>query len=138
MKIKVDKELFQWEKDRKILIETSPDEPVITILEFYNAGSRVGEAEVLKNNEALIPNHLLRTSKPLMVLACTGEKGNTKPIDRRQFRIIPRPCPEGYDDSSIAPPTPDFPTDIYVIFNGGEEIYGSGLQYQISSSQRHS
>jgi hypothetical protein len=82
MKIKIDKELFQWEKDRKITIETSPEEPIITILEFYNANSRVGEAEVLENNEAFIPNHLLRESKPLTVLACIGEKGNTKPIDR--------------------------------------------------------
>lgn len=138
MKIKIDKELFQWEKDRKIIIETSSDDPDITILEFYNTGSRVGEAEVLQGNEAFIPNHLLRSSTPLTVLACTGEKGNTKPIDRRQFRIIPRPCPEGYDDDSVAPPTPDYPTDIFIIFNGGEEIYGSNLQYQISSTQRHS
>ena len=129
MKIKIDKELFQWEKDRKITIETSPEEPVITILEFYNANSRVGEAEVLENNEAFIPNHLLRESKPLTVLACIGEKGNTKPIDRQQFRVIPRPCPEGYDDNSTSPPVPDFPTYISIIFNGGEEKYGSGLQY---------
>lgn len=139
MKIKVEKELFQWEKDRKIIIETSPEDPVITILEFYNSGSRVGEAEVLENNEAFIPNHLLKTTKPLMVLACTGEIGNTQPIDRRQFRIIPRACPEGYDDSDTdIPPIPDWPVNTLIIFNGGEEIYGGNLQYQVSSSQRHS
>ena len=50
MRIYTDKELFQWEKDRKIYIESSIDEPVISILEFYNANSKVGEAEVLENN----------------------------------------------------------------------------------------
>lgn len=127
MEIKIDKELFQWEKDRKIIIESSPEEPIITILEFYNANSQVGEAEVLENNEGLIPNHLLRSAKPLTVLACTGDKGNTKPVDRQQFRIIPRPRPEGYDDSSTAPSLPNFPTGSYIIFDGGEEVYGSNL-----------
>lgn len=127
MRIYTDKELFQWEKDRKIYIESSIDEPVISILEFYNANSKVGEAEVLENNEALIPNHLLRVSKPLMVLACIGEKGNTKPIDRRQFRIIPRPCPENYFDDSTAPEQPDLPSCAHIIFDGGEEIYGNSL-----------
>ena len=137
MKICTDKELFQWEKDRKIYIESSIEEPVITILEFYNANSKVGEAEILENNEALIPNHLLRMAKPLMVLACTGEKGNTKPVDRRQFRIIPRPCPEDYSDDSAAPGLPNLPSGVHIIFNGGEEIYGNGLQYYLSSSQRY-
>ena len=138
MKITIDKELFQWEKDRKIKVETLPEEPVITILEFYNSSSKVGDAVVLENGEALIPNHLLRTARPLMVLVCTGEIGNTKPIDRKQFRIIPRPCPEGYLNDSDEPEVPELPENVFVIFNGGEELYGNSLQYQISSSQRNS
>ena len=116
MKIKIEKELFQWEKDRKILIETYPKEPVITIVEFYNADSKVGEAEVLKNNEALIPNQLLKVAKPLTVLACVGEFGNTKPIARKEFRVIPRPCPEGYQQDQ------PLPEDTIIIYDGGEEI----------------
>ena len=69
--------------------------------------------------------------------ACIGEKGNTKPIDRRQFRIIPRPCPENYFDDSTAPEQPDLPSCVHIIFDGGEEIYGNSLQYYLSSSQRH-
>ena len=119
MKIIIEKELFQWEKDRKIILENQPTEPKITILEFYNANSKIGEAQVLKNNEALIPNELLKTAKPITVLACVGEKGNTKPIARRQFRVLERPKPEGYKDDSTSP---DFPTDMHIIYDGGEEL----------------
>lgn len=117
MTIKIEKELFQWEKGRQVIIETQPDEPIITILEFYNANSKIGEAEVLEEGIAYIPDYLLKTAKPIIILACTGEKGNTKPISRRCFKVIPRPVPEGYVDEY-----PELPTGTHIICDGGEEL----------------
>lgn len=110
MKIKIDKELFQWEKNRKVNIEASSDEPVITVVEFYNPQSKVADAVEVKNGEAEIPNYLLKVPYPIMAVACTGEIGETQAVDRKEFRVIKRLRPENYvDDGSSAPESPSIP-----------------------------
>ena len=111
MKIKIEKELFQWEKGRKVFLISENQEPAATILEFYNKNSKLGEAEVLEGNYAYIPDYLLKTATPLTILACFGEIGKTYPVKRKEFRVIPRPRPENYEEPE-EPEEPENPGDI--------------------------
>lgn len=120
MKIKIDKELFQWEKNRKVNIEASSDEPVITVVEFYNPQSKVADAVEVENGEAEIPNYLLKVPYPIMAVACTGKIGNTQAVDRREFRVIKRLRPENYIDEGGAPESPSIPPS-----SGGTGVPGS-------------
>jgi hypothetical protein len=41
MEIWIEKELFQWEKDRFVYINTTPSEPEIKLVQFYNKKTKV-------------------------------------------------------------------------------------------------
>lgn len=114
MKIWIDKELFQWEKNRYVHIETMENEPAISYIQFYNKKSVYGSEIPLKDNKAKIPDILLTECLPIMAVACTGLEGYTYPINRREFKVIKRAKPENYVDSS------DEIKDI--IYDGGVEI----------------
>ena len=51
MKIWIDKELFQWEKDRWVYVETFENEPKITFVQFYNAKFSHGPEIPLKDTQ---------------------------------------------------------------------------------------
>lgn len=113
MKIWINKELFQWEKDRWIYIETLENEPEISYVQFYNQKSTYGPEVKLKDNKAKIPNYLLKDYFPIMAVACVGEEGSGKAVSRRKFRVIKRVKPENYTD--------DLDEGIEVIYDGGIE-----------------
>lgn len=114
MDIKVDKELFQWEKDRRIFVTTENEEPEIFLVQFYNKTNCCSPYIPLVGGTALIPNYLLRESLPIMVLACSGNKDNAQVIFRKEFRVLKRARPENYYDDEEG-------TKTEIIYDGGEE-----------------
>lgn len=125
MKIYVDKELFQWEKNRSIFLELNDSDPEISFIQFYNKNSKVGPEIPVINNEAKIPDYLLEESHPIMAVACTGKIGETLAVSRREFKVLKRARPEKYEDESDEPPAPGEPEkpdyDEEIIYDGGEE-----------------
>ena len=116
MTIRIDKELFQWEKNRYVYVDSSTEEPVITYVQFDGGKERIGSEAELKDGKAKIPNYLLRNSLPITALACIGslEEG-TQVIARRTFKVIPRAKPDTYfnDEEDVG---------IEVIYEGGVEV----------------
>lgn len=114
MEIKIEKELFQWEKNRAVIIE-GQDAPLISCVQFFNKKSPLAiEVEVL-NNQALIPNILLKDPLPIIALACKGRYDDTQVLTRKEFKVLSRKKPEHYIDD------PD-DTGKEVIYDGGVEI----------------
>lgn len=112
MRIYITKELFQWEIDREVFIEPECDEPNISFIQFYNKSADLADEREFVEGKVLIPNHLLMDSLPIMVVACTGERGKTKVISRREFKVLTRKRPEYYIE--------DLPTK-EIIYDGGVE-----------------
>lgn len=108
--LSVNKELFQWEKNRYVYIDGSLG---ISFIEFYNSKSKIGLEVPIENDMAKIPNSLLKQNLPIVALGCIKVKGETQVLCRREFRVIPRVKPESYVDE-----------DVYldIIYDGGEEI----------------
>ena len=111
MKLWIEKELFQWEVERYVHISLEPSEPEITFIQFYNDARKSGPEIPLENNKAKIPDYLLKESLPIMAVACTGSKGRTQVVGRKQFKIIKRAKPEEFIEN-----------DEHVIYDGGEEV----------------
>ena len=111
MNLWIDKELFQWEKDRYVNISLSESDPQVTFIQFYNDRSSVSPEIPLENNRAEIPPVLLEECLPIMAVACIGRRGRTQVVGRRQFKVIKRAKPQEYID-----------TGKYVIYDGGEEV----------------
>jgi hypothetical protein len=56
MILKIDKELFQWEKNRFILLEKQDNEPKISCVQFYNKKSKISIEENIVDGKVKIPN----------------------------------------------------------------------------------
>ena len=116
MVIRIDKELFQWEKNRYVYVDSSTEEPVITYVQFYSGQDRLGPEIKLEGGKAKIPNRLLQKSLPITALACIGDlEEGTQVIARRAFKVIPRAKPESYSDNESE-------EGIEVISDGGVEV----------------
>lgn len=109
-KIQIDKELFQWEKDRYVVFSFEKEPDFFT---FHNPKSKYGIEVFPQNTKVKIPNILLKEALPITVEACVGEVGEGQVIDRRVFKVLKRPRPENYIDEE---------EKIHVIYDGGEEI----------------
>lgn len=118
MKIFIDKELFQWERNRYVILEVKDDEAAPDFVQFYNARSTRGPEVPLIDGRAKIPDELLQSSLPITAVACRGKKGSAKVITRREFKVIKRVRPENYQDT---PPDDEDDEDYYIIYDGGEE-----------------
>ena len=114
MKIWIDKELFQWEKNRYVHIETMENEPAVSCVQKKKKKSVYGPEIPLKDNKAKIPDDLLTDYLPIMAVACVGLEGYTQPINRREFKVIKRAKPENYVDDSDEEKS--------IIYDGGVEI----------------
>lgn len=121
MKLKIEKELFQWEKGRFVIIEKRENEPNVSCVQFYNKKSKIALEVPIVNNKAKIPNGLLKENLPIMALACTKEADGTQVISRNIFRVLSRIKPEYYiDDEQDGPNIPGAGIDI--IYDGGVEV----------------
>ena len=110
MKLRIEKELFQWENERYVCISLESSNQEITFVQFYN-DIRKSVLEIpVKNDKAKIPDYLLTQSLPIMAVACTGSKGRTQVVGRKQFKII------------SAKPEEFIENDEHVIYDGGEEV----------------
>ena len=70
--LKIEKELFQWEKGRYVIV--SSKHPEITTVEFYNKKSQYTEEVYVEDGKAQIPNSLLKESLPIVALACIEDE----------------------------------------------------------------
>lgn len=111
MKLWINKELFQWEVDRYVYLSVEDSDTEITFIQFYNDESKTGPEIPVEENKAKIPDYLLQKSLPIMAVACTGSKGSTQVIDRREFKVIKRAKPEAVIEDVK-----------HVIYDGGEEV----------------
>mgnify|MGYP003304495277 CR=1 FL=1 len=114
MILKINKELFQWEKNRYIFIELEENDPEIFYIQFYNKQSKYGPEIPVENGKAKIPNFLLKEDLPIIALACTKIDENIQVIKRREFKVLKRAKPEYYFD--------DEDTSKEIIYDGGMEI----------------
>ena len=115
MILRIDKELFQWEKGRYVYIDSVEGDPAVSSVQFYNKKSRYAPEVLIEEGKAQIPNFLLKEALPIVAVACIdSEDGGTQVIARRVFKVLARTKPEFYFD--------DEETGIEVIYDGGEEI----------------
>ena len=115
--LKIDKELFQWEKGRFVTVSNDS----ITTVEFYNKKSKYSDEVSVENGQAQIPNKLLKEALPIAALACIDDGDNgTKVVTRKTFKVLERPKPEFYVDDEDGPvnPGPDIP-GIDIVYDGG-------------------
>lgn len=118
MKIYINKELFQWEKNREVFLELSASDPKISYVQFYNKKSKTGPEIAVVNNTAQIPNFLLEQDLPITAAACIGELGKTLVVARREFKVLKRVKPVEYENGN----TPGYPDENEeIIYDGGEE-----------------
>lgn len=120
MILKIDKELFQWEKNRFILLEKQDNEPKISCVQFYNKKSKISIEENIVDGKVKIPNQLLKENLPIVALACIKDNEGTHVITRRTFKVLSRVQPEDYFDDSQSPDEPD--SDRHIIYDGGVEV----------------
>ena len=114
MILKINKELFQWEKNRKVEIICEDNESKPTSIQFYNKKSSYGSEVSIVDNYAVIPNYLLKQSLPIVAVACLNSESENLVLTRRVFKVLARVKPEFYQDEE------DTSKDI--IYDGGEEI----------------
>lgn len=121
MELVIERELFQWEKNRKVFIkgENSSD---INCIRFFNKKSSTSLEVAVIDESAKIPNSLLTEDLPIIALACMGTSDKAKVILRKEFKVLYCPRPENYegnvdDDSDY----PDINIDEEIIFDGGVE-----------------
>lgn len=112
MKIYLDKELFQWEKNRSILIEEDYGQK-LTFVQFENGKSKKGLLVPIQNGAAKIPDSLLRENLPIIANICSGPREETRVVTRKQFKVLSRSKPESYV----------YEEDIIkeIVYDGGEE-----------------
>lgn len=109
MSLDIEKELFQWEKERFVIV----NDKQITYVQFYNKKSKYGSEVPVKEGKALIPNYLLKESLPIIALACSGSSGKTQVLNRREFKVLGRAKPENYIDDDVIRE---------IIYDGGMEL----------------
>ena len=120
MKIYIEKELFQWEKNRYVFIEGFESSSPIFV-QFYNGKMNKSIENPIKGNKVKIPDVLLEECIPIMALVCSGSIEDSQVLSRREFKVIKRAKP-GITPTPDVPDVPDIPdSDREIIYDGGEE-----------------
>lgn len=115
MKITINKELFQWEKNRFVeIVELGDTDIQPTSIQFYNSKSSYGPNVEIIDNKAKIPNYLLKEKLPIVAVACYETEEKSIVLARRVFKVLQRAKPEFYND--------DEDTSKDIIYDGGEEV----------------
>lgn len=114
MILKIEKELFQWEKGRYVFVELDEKDPAISSIQFYNKNSKYAPEVPVENGKAQIPNYLLKENLPIVALACSDTEDESLVMGRRVFKVLARSKPEFYID--------DEDTSKDVIYDGGVEV----------------
>lgn len=118
--LKIDKDLFQWEKGRYLIVNDNS----VTTVEFYNAKSKNSIEVSLWNGRAVVPSKLLKEALPITALAIVKNESESRIIFRDTFKVLARPKPESYvdEDEPVDPDAPDpgpIIPDSNIIFDGG-------------------
>lgn len=108
--LSIDRELFQWEKERNVIVDSSKQ---ITYVQFYNDKTKEGPEVAVVNGVAKIPNYLLKESLPITALGYVKTLTETKIVCRKTFRVLKRARPQSYVDDSFE--------IIDIIYDGGVE-----------------
>lgn len=114
MTLQIDKELFQWEKDRVVFVNNEERTEEISMVQFYNKKSKYGPEVSVEDGKAKIPNFLLKENLPIVAVACVETAEGVRVVDRREFKVLARVKPEFYID--------DEDTSKDVIYDGGVEV----------------
>ena len=98
--IEVDRELFQWEKNRYVTVGPQELLDEVYCLQFYNKKSTVAQESFLSNNNKVkIPDKLLTQNIPITVIACSKEGDGTQVLAYKTFKVLPRVKPESYREN---------------------------------------
>lgn len=109
--LKIERELFQWEKNRFVLTDQNEQ---ITHVQFYNDKTKEGPEIPVIDGAAMIPNYLLKDSLPIIALGYIKTKNETKIVCRRTFRVLKRARPQSYIDDCFEIRE--------IIYDGGVEV----------------
>ena len=112
MIISIEKELFQWDKNRSVNIKLEENDIAPTHLQFYNKKSSHG-LEFSFENTMKIPNALLKEKLPITILACLKDVLEEQFLCRREFKVLARPKRDSYVDDDVI---------IEIIYDGGMEV----------------
>lgn len=96
--LELDRELFQWEKDRILLIKPNTNLDQIYCVQFYNNKSKFSEEVTPQDDIVKIPNILLTQNIPLTAVICGKEGEGTQVLGYKTFRVLPRLKPQSYQD----------------------------------------
>lgn len=113
MTLRVERELFQWDKNRYVYICQEGLEQSEICIQFFNDKSKYGIEVPIVNGRSKIPNFLLKQNLPITALVCVAKNNETQVMTRKTFRVLSRPKPEHYVDDDIS---------IEIIYDGGEEV----------------
>lgn len=109
--LRIDKELFQWEKNRFVIVD---NEPQISHIQFFNSNSKTGPEISIADGKAKIPDYLLKEFLPIVALGCIKDSHGTQVICRKTFKVLKRARPDSYVDEDNAIRD--------VIYDGGVEV----------------
>lgn len=96
--ISIERELFQWEKERYVFLEPSELANQVYCVQFYNQKSKIAFEDFPEDNKVKIPNSLLTYKIPITVIACSEKGEGTQVLAYKTFRVLPRVKPESYSE----------------------------------------
>ena len=95
MEIKIEKNLFQWEKDRKVFIECNKTDYPSLYVQVFNTKTIAAPLIPLTTDYIIIDDKILEQPLPITVLVCSEERV----FARREFSVLKRPKPDGYNNT---------------------------------------
>ena len=110
--LKIDKELFQWEKERYVYVDDKASS--ITHIRFYNRENSIAPEVPVESGKAQIPDCLLKEALPIVALGCKQVSSGSQVVCRKTFKVLKCARPANYIDTSES-----FKE---VIYDGGVEI----------------
>lgn len=95
MEIKIEKNLFQWERNKKIFINYDKTKYSSLQVQVFNAKAKTAPFIPLINDYIVIDDKILEESLPITVLVCCEETV----VARKEFCVLKRPKPDGFNNT---------------------------------------